>query len=90
MRRTPAILRSPRWRFLAYERMPGFGSRTVHVFVDEPRLVRVRIRLGSRLPATVVYSFAGEPCFSPQEAASRAALARPPRPPRPVQLELLA
>lgn len=91
MRRTPAILHAPRWRFHSHRRLPQGGSVTVHVHLDDPRLERRRIRVRGDARLVDVYALDGEPCFSPPEAASRLALAPPlPAPPRPVQQDLFA
>jgi len=88
--RTPRILRQG-WRFHSHRRLGGGGSATIHVSLAEPRLERRRLRPTGHARPVEVYFFDGEPCFSPAEAASRAALAPPlPAPPAPRQLELLA
>lgn len=89
MRRVPALLRRPLWRFHSFERLADGGSITLHVHLFDSRVERRRVRV--RGVVAVAYAFSGEPCFSPQEAASRLALAPPlPSPERPRQLELLA
>ncbi|TDR94167.1 hypothetical protein [Enterovirga rhinocerotis] len=87
MTRTPRILRA-RWRFVDHLRTEAGGSITVHVSETDPRLERRRIRPTGHARPLDVFWWAGEPCFSPSEAASRAAIAAASRSPRPRQLEL--
>ena len=90
MTRTPRILRQG-WRFHSHLRLAEGGSAVVHVSLADPRLERRRLRPHGHARAVEVYWFDGAPCFSPAEAASRAALAPAlPSPPPPRQLELLA
>ena len=90
MTRTPLVLRRG-WRFHSHRRIQAGGSVVVHVSLVDPRLERRRLRPSGHARPVDVYWYDGEPCRSPAEAASRAALAPPlPAPPPPRQLELLA